>query len=447
VNTDDIAAAPPSPWKPEADPVNLAILGKLSEELGELSGIVSRCIIQGIDGREPRSDVANRAALQDEIADVAACIMIAVERFGRVDWLHRLSGQMPEPSEAEGGVGLWMVSLAASRASPIRLPESGLARKTSAICGQWPGASSSSPARGGSSSKTSAACSPAAEPNVFGETFADWALRLRADCLRRQKSVRRMNASDYSSSASPISLANQPDASNWPTPATPATRDHKGVDRQDVDRGNARPLNEVASKWPTPTANMITDPSNVGREGSDNLQTATALWSTPMAADARGSAGVGKTELPNQATMRSTPRASDGEKGGPNQSFGAGGIPLPAQTAQWSTPSVADVTGGRMARSGGRSGEPLLNGQAKSLSSRQDLTTYRVGGIPSQDRRALNPLFVEWLMGWPPGWTLAAWTGFACSETALSRWKRDMGFALSQLSSAPVPVVQLSLFG
>jgi hypothetical protein len=36
----------------------------------------------------------------------------------------------------------------------------------------------------------------------------------------------------------------------------------------------------------------------------------------------------------------STPRASDGEKGVPNQSFGAGGMPLPAQTVQWSTPTA-----------------------------------------------------------------------------------------------------------
>lgn len=41
----------------------------------------------------------------------------------------------------------------------------------------------------------------------------------------------------------------------------------------------------------------------------------------------------------------STPRASDGEKGGPNQSFGAGGQPLPAQMHQaspWVTPSARD---------------------------------------------------------------------------------------------------------
>lgn len=133
----------------------------------------------------------------------------------------------------------------------------------------------------------------------------------------------------------------------------------------------------------------------------------------------------------------STPRASDGEKGGPNQSFGAGGVPLPAQSvnwatpsaadmtgstgggqprslrtdinlwmtprvatgdytrdggakgaerltlegqAKWSTPSVADVTGGHAHRSGARSGELLLNGQSVDLSSRLDPATPTPGG-------------------------------------------------------------------
>lgn len=37
----------------------------------------------------------------------------------------------------------------------------------------------------------------------------------------------------------------------------------------------------------------------------------------------------------------SIPRATDGEKGGPNQSFGAGGVPLPAMASQWPTPGAA----------------------------------------------------------------------------------------------------------
>lgn len=235
-----------------------------------------------------------------------------------------------------------------------------------------------------------------------------------------------------------------PTANEWAWP-TPSARDFKGVDRTDIDRGNARPLNEVVAKW-------------------------------------------------------STPRASDGEKGGPNQSFGAGGVPLPAQASHWETPTIGCVTGGQKARSGARSDELLINGQAAQVSSligdsmqtyldtntwptapslsrpRTDETlaksaAYRKakagqntvplyleevtlacshlgqptstdGATSSPEPRSLNPLFVGWLMGWPPGWT-----NFGCSETALYRWKAHMRSALMRLGLPPAaPLAQHDLF-
>lgn len=225
--------------------------------------------------------------------------------------------------------------------------------------------------------------------------------------------------------------------------------------------------------------------------GGGDLQSAAQNWPTLSASDWKG---LGPTLERSDGKMRgdrldyateqlwSTPRASDGEKGGPNQSFGAGGIPLAAQSMQWATPSVADTTGGRMSRSGDRSNEPLLKGQAANLMDQWPTPTslsfgdshqpgnsrsynltmelakpisslpvhpiYTVGGIPSKERRSLNPLFVEFLMGWPPGWTLLAWTDFACSATALSAFKQRMRFALSQLAlPPPAPLVQRDLFG
>ncbi len=70
------------------------------------------------------------------------------------------------------------------------------------------------------------------------------------------------------------------------------------------------------------------------------------------------------------------------------------------------------------------------------------------GSASSKERRSLNPLFVEWLMGWPPAWTLLAWTDFACSETAFCLWRQRMRSALSQLASpTAAPPAQLGLFG
>jgi hypothetical protein len=428
--------------------------------------------------------------------------LIWSRRCATVSWLRRLSGLMPEPSMADAGVALWMASLGGFPANPIPSPESGSAGKTSATCGARPGGFSSSPGHGSSSSRTSAACSVRAAPSASVETFSDWAARLRADSSRRRKLARARNASGFSSSAWPtarvstsdytrdrgqpgverltlegsaktwptptptslsfkdshqpgnsasmnqtLALASGLDLALWPTPATPATRDFKGVDRQEVDRKNSRPLNEVAAKW-------------------------------------------------------ATPRATDGEKGGPNQCFGAGGVPLPAMASQWQTPSVGMVTGGQKTRSKARSGELLLNGQAEALSSLQAPETSTPGaGSPTatlsayrryratacselrSERRALlllairrrarpkpgevrrlrrgwtrqgptafvrpsfrqslNPSFVGDLMGWPPGLT-----SFACSEMASSTWRERMRSALWSL---PLPAVetpvQPSLFG
>lgn len=74
--------AEPNPWQPISNPVDLAHLGKLGEELNEAGAAVNRCIIQGLDGAEPVTGKVNRAWLQDELADVLGMIDLAIERFG-----------------------------------------------------------------------------------------------------------------------------------------------------------------------------------------------------------------------------------------------------------------------------------------------------------------------------------------------------------------------------
>jgi len=162
----------------------------------------------------------------------------------------------------------------------------------------------------------------------------------------------------------------------------------------------------------------------------------------------------------------STPKATDGAKGGPGQSYGSGGMPpLPAQAAQWQTP-VADDQMDRLRGKINSRGEPKLSAQAIQWptpaaqnwkgstaasvmradgKSRMDILHYRAeqgfthpvsentpdgrrssphapisrplwasmiashGRVVSRRilkaraRRRLNPLFVGWLMGWPIG--------------------------------------------
>lgn len=63
------------------------------------------------------------------------------------------------------------------------------------------------------------------------------------------------------------------------------------------------------------------------------------------------------------------------------------------------------------------------------------------GPQSSPERRSLNPLFVEWLMGWPIGWTASE-----PAETAFSHWLLQMRGALLTLSLPPERD-QLDMFG
>jgi DNA (cytosine-5)-methyltransferase 1 len=173
-----------------------------------------------------------------------------------------------------------------------------------------------------------------------------------------------------------------------------------------------------------------------------DLRTTASLWTTPCADDTATRTtqyAQGGTALSMQADQWSTPRASDGEKGGPNMTFGAGGTPLPAQAAQWGTPTARDWKDGASG---------LTNVDENGLLGRQVIsfqplvtTDYSLPVRPTpsgeklpETRRRLNPLFVEWLMGWPEGLS-----GFDTAETGLSHWLRLSRGELLRLVSPKRP--------
>lgn len=445
--------------------------------------------------------------------------LIWSSRCNSTSWLRRLSGAMCEPSLADASAARWMASLAASPASPTALPESASAEKTSATSGVRLGESSSPPARGLSSSKTSAECSPKAAPSEFEETFSAWAARLRAASSARRKLARAMNGSGYSFSGWPTATASmvtgagssgrdggdnlQTAASAWPTPAA---RDFKGVDRTDIDRGNARPLNEVVAHWSTPRASdgEKGGPNQSFGAGGVPLVAQSVSWPTPTSLSFAGSHQPGNSRSYN-STMEladarwMTPRVTTGDYTRDGGAKGSERLTLEGQ-AKWQTPSVADVTGGHKSRSGARKSEPLLNGQAADLSSLLARPT-ETSGVRSpnahlsaylrfrattcselrSERRALLLMGVRRRDQAKPGeirrlrrgWTkavptafirpsfrkslnprfigdLMGWppglTSFECSETASSIWRARMRSALSQLTLRDAPAAQLSLF-
>ena len=74
-----------NPWHPITDRHQLRVLGKLAEELAEAGAMVARCIIQGVGESEPVTGKPNRTALEDELADVAACAGLAIRHFALDD--------------------------------------------------------------------------------------------------------------------------------------------------------------------------------------------------------------------------------------------------------------------------------------------------------------------------------------------------------------------------
>lgn len=143
----------------------------------------------------------------------------------------------------------------------------------------------------------------------------------------------------------------------------------------------APPIDASASGfWPTATGaeprSSGGNPQTTGTHGTTLTDRAVRLWHTPTAAE--GGSG------PGLHTGRG--RASN----------------LRTEVAGWPTPTARD---GKGAFTGHRNGGRDLPGQAAaSLRGRQDLTTTTPGGT-SPAPMVLNPRFVEWLMGWPIGWT------------------------------------------
>lgn len=149
---------------------------------------------------------------------------------------------------------------------------------------------------------------------------------------------------------------------NWPTP-----RANDAQKRGDFDENNPRNgLAGAVKKWPTPRASA-----------NENRQT--KLTPSQLA----GKHGMSLCAAVNAAQVWPTPRATDGTKGGPNQHGSKGDLMLASAVHHFPTPTVQDAKNNAAPSQTRRNSDPL---------------NVVAGG-------RLNPQWVEWLMGWPIGWT------------------------------------------
>lgn len=259
-------------------------------------------------------------------------------------WTRRLYGLTCDPSTVERGVASWILLLAASRA------------KTYPWRGGVPGFTVSDPA------STSSCC-------------ASW-----TSAERRWSSLRTSQALFPTSEPSSVSL-----------PREGSLRSGVCYLRPRLER----PIDgSGGSVWATATSHERTHAPRAVDHG-EQLANQVDTWPTPTSRDHKDGASPSEAVPTNGLLGRAAPR--------------------------WQTPSVVDSSGRDYTYPGGDKTKPFptLVGQAYRHSPQAPPTPMPGGGSSSggptsrllspieeiHEMRRLNPNFVEWLMGWPIGWT------------------------------------------
>ena len=324
------------------------------------------------------------------------------------------SGTTSRPSTEDRGAASVTPCLQDTHASRFPQRENERARMIPGTSGRTLPGSSERFSRSGYSSKTSPATSALALKPCC-EPYGTWVSRLRLAYSLRQKSARRMKGSGSSS---------------WPT-ATAHSFAQTAEDPTPGQTGGTTLAGAAEDKWATPT--LVST-----REG----------WTAE--------------EL---ETRREEVRRETLAKGKHHTGNGFG-LSLGAQAGIWPTPAAQNVKGssegsseGSITHADGKSRMDILHYRAEQGFSRPVHLTAPPGPTLSQlrpiwrplrasliashgravwrrlwtsrEKARLNPAFVAWLMGWPPGHALCA-----SSATAWSLWQRGMRGALSRLPTA-----------
>lgn len=321
-------------------------------------------------------------------------------------WIVRLCGTICAPSRADAGVDAWILSLRGTRASRSVSPGASVARAIHGICGRrWPALL----ARYSRHSVFSRTCGDTSTLDLIpcSTTFADsataWKVTvesLSSDYSARRNWARRTIGAGCSSSQS---------APMWPTAGTGADQrgthptvewDGKKFFRKSKTTGTTfgAKLDAAAEVWPTPAGRDHKGATGAahleagtGRKHLDQLPNFVAhQWQTPTPGlfGTRGGDRNAEQGLKTQAKNWATPQtyAAQGSRA-------PGQVALDIEAKSWATPMGMDG----VKPSAGKRSASDLSPQAQGHSGRGAKSS---GGI-----RRLNPLFVEWLMGWPIGRT------------------------------------------
>lgn len=234
------------------------------------------------------------------------------------------------------------------------------------------------------------------QPSTDAHFGAWWAASLEASLVKTSVSPesRRESKASVAGSGSSLPASSPKFSLDWSSLKTsrPSARTASKSSSRTLPRSGSmqsgvlseRPILERltiatdSSFWPTPDASVSTGNNRGGQQGR-----------------------VGKDRpcLARMGMYWQTPRATDGDKGGPNQT--SGGQPSLVNQARrmWPTAAAAHDAKDTGAKTEYERKSP--GPTATGLLLQMQMSGARL--LPKD--RTLNPRFVEWLMGWPIGWT------------------------------------------
>lgn len=213
----------------------------------------------------------------------------------------------------------------------------------------------------------------------------------------------------------------------WPTATV---GDSRGSARHTTATGVMNPgtsLVDEVGRWPTPNVpnggrtmseeDVLAKGSTPDGKRQVNLESRAQVWPTPRACSGERSSGSNRTEF-----YRLWRAPGTVEEGGGMRIKGA---PWP-EDGRWNTPQAHDQTGlgdpDRVRRYGTKHGAANLVDDAAKFVAK---------------KARLNPRFVCWLMGFPPGWT-EIWIGPAGAPVARSSTLRTL-WSLANMPFPPGP--------
>lgn len=281
-------------------------------------------------------------------------------------WIRHLSGLRLARSTAQRGVERWISSLLVSHANQSHRQDEPSASRTNDGSGRNSPALSRKLKRRLSSWRTYLASSAEGWPRYI-PTYPRSGLMLCGIVYPLNRSVLPTSANGSSSSESDTPTTELRGRSKrsderWPTPQAHDSRGAPGKEAQatgSFERSLPAAVQQLPERWPTPTAH------------DDNKSP-----EAHMAMKARMPGGARKTVTSLQVLSK-----------------------------MWPTPISRDAKDGFTTRRDLPVNAYLGRAVWHSHDSLRDRTNSNSGRKSSTEARGLNPLFVEWLMGFPIGWT------------------------------------------